>query len=207
MQDFNPLLKSQFFFSCFRHLQWLSHIRWQHTLIQQPPTRYHVHSLEPGALPQPLYFPSRSWSCSAGMVISSGFCLCSGKSLDHLLGTQAPKLLADVAPTSQGISASALLQQVWQFFLVSATAEPASVSHQAVTQRHRRQMFLPSQFRQAESKQVVSGCYSLQWNSTLDFDLQPSLSLDLRHPLRELVNENELNNSHQAAHRAVLSFY
>ena len=48
-----------------------------------------------------------------------------------MMATAGTKFPADIALVPQGISASALLQQAWQFLLVSATALPGSVSDQA----------------------------------------------------------------------------
>lgn len=68
-------------------------------------------------------------------------------------------------------------------------------------------LFLKDSILQEEFKPVASVFYNLQWNSTFDFYLQTTLSLGPRHPLRGLVYDKKLKDSHQPAYRALFSSY
>lgn len=149
------------------------------TLIQQPPIIYHLHSLEPGALPLAPSSPSRIRPCSASLVTSTGFCWWSGRPLGHLTGP---------AGTPSSLQTLLVFHREAQPLLCSHRhgsfywPQPCSAcrSHQAPPHRHWRKMLL---FLLA-SVLTERVSVSLQWNNTLPFYIQSSLSWGPRHPLR-----------------------
>ena len=82
---------------------------------------------------------------------------------------------------------------------MAVLALPGSVSDQVPPKGTKEKCFSPVSSHWGSPNQQCPGLNRFWWNSTLNFCLTPFFSPGLRHPLRRHVNENVLNDSHQAA--------